>query len=359
MKTYLVGGAVRDIAMGLEPKDRDYVVVGETVEAMLARGFRQVGKDFPVFHHPETGDEYALARVERKCGAGHTGFTVSTRGVSLEEDLSRRDLTINSMAMDADGRIVDPYQGQRDLKERVFRHTSAAFSEDPLRILRIARFLARLGPQWSVAPETLDLIEQMLSQNALDELPFERFWKELERGLMEPYPELMFGFMHEYQLFSRVEKLRPLEARPQAEAEPLLRLAAAAGQSAAVRFAVACNCRADERERPQALPVEFWHIARAAQTVDALPVRKFSSATANEKLRVVQALDAIRRPGRCAEVLAALQLAGAFDEEGIHRAILALKAIDNQALAAGCKTGAEVGARLELERHRVLEVLFA
>ena len=358
MQTYLVGGAVRDLQMGLEPKDRDYVVVGGTAEAMLALGFRQQGKDFPVFVHPDTQEEHALARVERKTGSGHTGFAVSTANVTLEEDLFRRDLTINSMAMTGEGVIVDPFGGQRDLANRVLRHTGPAFTEDPLRILRIARFLARLGPDWRVADETYGLVIAMVDDAALDELPFERFWKELERGLMEPYPDLMFRFMHGLNLFTRVAKLRPLGAQPGEAALERLRRAADAGLPATVRFATACTGSTVDQDRPQGLPVEFWDIARSAHAVSGLPVRQFRAAGADAQLSILGALDATRRPARCAEVLAALQVDGAFDESDIYQAVAALKAIDKRALAASCATGAEVGEKLELESRRVLREAF-
>ncbi|KWU24786.1 hypothetical protein [Burkholderia cenocepacia] len=363
MQIYQVGGAVRDLSMGLEPKDRDYVVVGSTASAMLAQGFRQVGKDFPVFLHPETSDEYALARVERKTAAGHKGFTVSTQDVTLEEDLSRRDLTVNSMAMDEDGRIIDPFGGLGDMKERILRHTSPAFSEDPLRILRIARFLARFGPQWRVADETVLLVRDMMDKGVLDELPFERIWKELERGVTEPHPEMMFGFMHQFDIFGRVDQLKPLQTLSGPEVEGWLQRAAIRGESAAVRFALACPCSpvsaAPEKERPQALPVEFWHIARAAHAVSALPAREFAVAGVEAQIQILGALDAVRRPARCLEVLAVLQVVDPFDDDAIHRAVAALRAIDKRALAAGCKNGAEVGAKLDIEQRKVLRELFA
>lgn len=168
MNKFLVGGAVRDMLMGLEPKDKDYVVVGSSVEEMLAAGFEKVGADFPVFLHPETGDEYALARREKKTGTGYLGFT-SEFGVdvTLEEDLSRRDLSINSMALDDKGNLIDPFNGQEDLKNKVLRHTSNAFEEDPVRVLRLARFRARFGPDWTIAPETRELIASMAKRGIL------------------------------------------------------------------------------------------------------------------------------------------------------------------------------------------------
>ncbi len=185
---HLVGGAVRDRLLGLEQGDRDWVVTGATPEQMLDRGFRQVGKDFPVFLHPNTAEEYALARKERKVGAGYHGFEfVSDPGVTLEEDLSRRDLTINAMAMDQNGELIDPWGGQSDLKNCKLRHVSEAFAEDPVRILRVARFAARFEQQgFVVASQTLSLMEEMVSAGEVDALVAERVWQELEKSLRHP-----------------------------------------------------------------------------------------------------------------------------------------------------------------------------
>ena len=188
MKTYLVGGAVRDTLLGLEPKDKDYVIVGATpedVESLIAQGFQRVGADFPVFLHPETGDEYALARIERKVGAGYNGFEAFTSpDLTIEDDLRRRDLTINAMAMDLEtGELVDPFGGQEDLKNGVLRHVSEAFAEDPLRVLRVARFKARYG--FEIHHTTLALMAQLVSSGELDHLTRERVWVEIEKLLME------------------------------------------------------------------------------------------------------------------------------------------------------------------------------
>lgn len=193
MKIYVVGGAVRDRLLGLPPGDRDYVVVGSSPEDMLAAGYTPVGKDFPVFLHPKTHEEYALARTERKTGHGYHGFSVhAASDVTLEEDLARRDLTINAMAEDADGHVIDPYGGQQDLAARVLRHVSPAFAEDPVRILRLARFAARF-PQFSVAPETQALMQQMVRAGETKHLVAERVWQEVSRGLMAEQPERMFA----------------------------------------------------------------------------------------------------------------------------------------------------------------------
>ena len=195
METYLVGGAVRDILMGLVPKDLDYVVVGQTPEKILELGFSQVGADFPVFLHPVTGDEYALARTECKTDRGYGGFTCDWGRVSLEEDLSRRDLTINSIALKEDDTVVDPFNGRQDIRDKVLRHTSDAFSEDPVRVLRIARFLARFGEEWTVAPETYALC-QGVAWAEFEHLTPERVFKEMDKALSEPYPWLFFEFLH-------------------------------------------------------------------------------------------------------------------------------------------------------------------
>lgn len=198
MKVYAVGGAIRDTLMGLPIHDVDYVVVGSSVEEMIAKGFRPVGKDFPVFLHPETQAEYALARTERKTGVGYKGFHFyADPSVSLEQDLERRDLTINAMAQEVNedgqwvGPIIDPYNGQADLASRVFRHVSDAFAEDPLRLLRIARFSARF-PEFSIADETLSALQSIVRSGELDALSAERIWQELARGLLAHKPMHMF-----------------------------------------------------------------------------------------------------------------------------------------------------------------------
>jgi len=198
MDIYLVGGAVRDQLLDLPIKDRDWVVVGATPEAMLAQGFRQVGADFPVFLHPQTHEEYAMARTERKQGHGYHGFTVySSPDVTLEEDLKRRDLTINAMAQAEDGEIIDPFGGRQDLQDRLLRHVSEAFAEDPLRILRAARFAARFAPQgFTIHPDTLQLMQTMTDAGEVGHLVPERVWQELQRALHETSPVTFFEVLH-------------------------------------------------------------------------------------------------------------------------------------------------------------------
>ncbi len=199
MKIYLVGGAVRDELLGLDVTERDYVVVGSTPEAMLAQHFKPVGKDFPVFLHPKTKAEYALARTERKTSAGYTGFTFhAAPDVTLEQDLARRDLTINAMAEDEAGNIIDPYHGQEDLNQRILRHVSPAFVEDPVRILRLARFAARFHYlNFTIASETMDLMKTMVTNGEVNALVAERVWQEWQRALTEKDPEIFIQVLHE------------------------------------------------------------------------------------------------------------------------------------------------------------------
>src|SRR5438876_2450501 len=194
MQVYRVGGSVRDELLELPTADRDYVVVGSTPEEMIAQGFLPVGRDFPVFLHPQSREEYALARTERKSGRGHRGFTFhASPEVTLEEDLRRRDLTINAIARDEAGKLIDPYGGAADLRAGVLRHVSDAFGEDPLRVLRVARFAARFG--FHVAPETERLMRDMVASGELAELTPERVWRELAKGLMAPEPSRMFAVL--------------------------------------------------------------------------------------------------------------------------------------------------------------------
>jgi tRNA nucleotidyltransferase (CCA-adding enzyme) len=219
MKVYCVGGAVRDELLGLAVKDKDFVVVGGTLQAMLDKGYRPVGKDFPVFLHPKTHDEYALARTERKTAKGYKGFVVhASPEVTLEEDLARRDLTINAIAKDADGKLIDPFNGVADLKAKTLRHVSDAFSEDPVRILRAARFAARFT-EFTIAPETLKLMQQMVQNGEVNALVPERVWQELSKGLMEQKPSRMFevlracGALH--KILPELDKLWGVPQPPQ------------------------------------------------------------------------------------------------------------------------------------------------
>lgn len=202
MKIYEVGGCVRDKLLGLEPKDIDYVVVGSSTDEMTQLGYELVGKDFPVFIHPTNGCEYALARTERKVGAGYGGFETEVANVTLEEDLFRRDLTINAIAMDKEGNTIDPYNGKKDLQNKILRHVSTHFAEDPVRILRIARFSARYN--FEIADETYDLMKEMVVNGEFDHLTKERVWKELEKTLIEPHIENFFGALERINALGKI-----------------------------------------------------------------------------------------------------------------------------------------------------------
>jgi tRNA nucleotidyltransferase (CCA-adding enzyme) len=251
MDIYLVGGAVRDQLLGRPYSERDYVVVGATPDDLVGLGYRPVGKDFPVFLHPQTGEQYALARTERKTGPGYYGFeTRFSPDVTLEEDLARRDLTINAMARREDGTVVDPYGGQRDLAERLLRHVSPAFVEDPLRVLRVARFAARLAPlSFAVAPETHDLMRHIVASGELEALVPERVWVETERALGEDRPNTYFDVLRSCGalkvLFPEVDALFGVPQPPQWHPEidsgvhtmQALEVAAALSPATTVRFA--------------------------------------------------------------------------------------------------------------------------
>ncbi|WP_165740275.1 multifunctional CCA addition/repair protein [Pseudoalteromonas sp. Z1A6] len=207
-QVYLVGGAVRDKLLNIKSKDNDYVVIGETPKTMESLGFVPIGSDFPVYLHPKTKEEYALGRTERKSGKGYTGFVVdASPTVTLEEDLARRDLTINSMALDEHGNIIDPFNGQADLQNKTLRHTTEAFVEDPVRVLRIARFLARYGSDWRIHPSTYALMRELKNKGELNHLVPERVWLETEKALGEKHPELYFEALQGLGIFPELERM--------------------------------------------------------------------------------------------------------------------------------------------------------
>ncbi|WP_018078115.1 multifunctional CCA addition/repair protein [Thiobacillus denitrificans] len=341
MKAYIVGGAVRDRLLGLPLADRDYVVVGATPDDMIALGYQPVGKDFPVFLHPQTHEEYALARTERKSGRGYKGFKVyAAPDVTLEEDLRRRDLTINAMAEDAAGTLVDPYGGQDDLAARVFRHVSGTFAEDPVRILRVARFAARFT-DFAVAPETNVLMRQMVDNGEVDALVPERVWQEVARGLMEAQPSRMFQVLRDcgalVRLFPEIDRLfgvpQPPEHHPEVDTGVhVMRVvdwAARQGFSLPVRFAALTHDLGKGTTPPEQWPRHHGHEARSADLVRALSerirvpadCRELAVAVAREHGNVQRALelragtvvellervDAFRRPERFEEFLRACE----------------------------------------------------
>ncbi len=321
MKTYVVGGAVRDRLLGLPVSDRDHVVVGATPDDMVAQGFQPVGKDFPVFLHPRTHEEYALARTERKSGRGYKGFTVyAAPDVSLEADLLRRDLTINAMAEDEAGRLIDPYGGQRDLAAKIFRHVSDAFAEDPVRILRVARFAARFT-DFAVAPETHALMRQMVENGEVDALVPERVWQEVARGLMEAQPSRMFQVLRECgalaRLFPEINRLfgvpQPPEHHPEVDTGVHTMLvidwAARQGVSLPVRFAALTHDLGKGATARERWPAHLGHEAAGVELVRALcerlrvpaDCRDLGVAVAREHGRVHRAPEL--RPGTVVELL--------------------------------------------------------
>lgn len=281
MEIYTVGGAVRDELLGLPVKDRDYVVVGATPEEMVRQGYRPVGKDFPVFLHPETHEEYALARTERKTARGYKGFQVYTSpDVTLEQDLARRDLTLNAIAKDREGRLIDPYGGKRDLEAGILRHVGSAFIEDPVRILRVARFAARFG--FRIADETLVLMRSMVESGEIDALVPERAWLELSRGLMEAAPSRMLLALRECGALKRilpeVERLfgvpQPERWHPEIDCgiHTLLGLdfSAAQGYVLPVRFSVLVHDLGKGTTAQEEWPRHIAHEQRSAALVKPL-----------------------------------------------------------------------------------------
>lgn len=309
METYLVGGAVRDELLGLEVKDRDWVVVGATPEEMLKQGFKQVGADFPVFLHPDTREEYALARTERKAGRGYHGFTVySAPDVTLEDDLRRRDLTINAMAMSTSGELTDPFNGKADIRARLLRHVSGAFAEDPLRILRTARFAARLAPMgFRVADSTMELMRQMTASGEVDHLVPERVWQEIQRALHENDPATFFEVL---QGCDALSVLVPELSEPATLATALASLDCVSAISAdtATRFAALLSHLPEDQatQRAQALkaPNDCLDLARLTNRL-APQLRDESDAGITEQgiLTLLDEADAWRRPERFRRLL--------------------------------------------------------
>lgn len=338
MQAWIVGGAVRDALLGLPVHDRDWVVVGSTPEAMLAAGYRPVGQDFPVFLHPDTGEEYALARTERKSGRGYHGFTfLASPEVTLEEDLARRDLTINAIAQDPNsGALVDPYDGQGDLRRRVLRHVSPAFVEDPVRLLRVARLAARF-PDFSLAPETAALLAQMVGDGEVDHLVPERVWQELSRGLLASAPERMIELLRGCgALRVLLPELDALWGVPQPEQHHpevdtglhqllVLRAAADSGAPLAVRWACLMHDLGKGTTPPEQWPRHIGHEQRSvglarrvaerwkvpnqcrelAETVarEHGNIHRSSEFGADAVLRLIERCDGLRRPERFAQAL--------------------------------------------------------
>ncbi len=341
MKAYVVGGAVRDELLGLAVQDKDHVVVGATPEEMAAAGYKPVGKDFPVFLHPTTHEEYALARTERKSGRGYKGFTVyAAPDVTLEQDLARRDLTINAIAKADDGTLIDPFRGQQDVKDGVLRHVSEAFAEDPVRILRVARFAARFG--FRVAEETLALMKTMVASGETDHLVPERVWQEFAKGLAEPKPALMF------------EVLESCGLRPKLLPE-LKQLPKSFSGSLPVRFTVLCwpLQEADIKALCDRLkvPNEERELALLACRCQSF----LNASQPAEFLNLFKRADAFRRPERFAAFLETASLAQpGFDSEKIDRALKAAAAVDAGAIASRASAPAEIPALLDKAREQAI-----
>ena len=398
MKTYLVGGAVRDALMGVSGSDRDWVVVGGTPEALVAQGYQPVGKDFPVFLHPDTHEEYALARTERKTARGYHGFSVyAAPDVTLEQDLARRDLTINAIAQDEHGQRTDPYGGERDIAAQVLRHVTEAFREDPVRILRVARFAARF-PDFTVAPETVALMREMVADGEVDALVSERVWQELSRGLMGTKPSRMLQVLRDcgalQRLLPEVNKLygvpQRAEYHPEIDTgihlEMVLDASARMNAPLEVRFACLCHDLGKGTTPADVLPrhigheqrsekltrnlCERWRVPVACKELAELVAREHGnihqsgSFGAEAVLRLLVRCDALRRPERFLLALQACECdargrLGKEDEAYTQGPRLArlLKAaqsvnsaaVSTQALAEGLK-GPAVGARLDAAR---------
>lgn len=399
MQTYIVGGAVRDELLGRPNADRDYVVVGATPEAMLAQGFRPVGKDFPVFLHPETHEEYALARTERKTGRGYHGFAFcAAPDVTLEDDLARRDLTINAMAKAADGRLIDPFDGQRDLQARVLRHVGPAFAEDPVRILRLARFAARFS-DFSVAPETLALMRGMVADGEVDHLVAERVWQELAKGLMEDKPSRMIEVLRDCgalaRLLPEVDKLFgvPQRADYHPEVDTGIHTLMVVDQSARrgfvlpVRFSALTHDLGKAETPADILPRHLGHEERSVRLTEQLCARlrvpndcrdlallmaryhgnvhRAGDLKASTLVTLFEKTDALRRPERFRQLLEAClcDYTGrlgwedrAYDSpQRLLAALAAVNAVPAGEIAAACSDKGKIPERIHAARVRAVK----
>ena len=402
MKVYLVGGAVRDQLLGLPVKDKDWTVVGGSPDELLAAGYKMVGRDFPVFIHPQTGEEYALARTERKTAPGYAGFSFhAAPDVTLEQDLARRDLTINALAQDEQGHIVDPYRGQQDLAARLLRHVSPAFAEDPVRILRLARFAARFG-DFSVADETMALCRDMVASGEVDALVPERVRQELSRGLMEARPPRMFEVLRGCgalaRLLPEVDRLwgvpQPAAHHPEVDTGVhlmmVLQMSAHLQANLPVRFACLCHDLGKGTTPPDQWPRHLAHEQRSVKLLRTLcerlrvPVdcRELAEVVAGEHgnvhrsgelnaaavLRLLERCDALRRPERFADALLACECdargrLGLEDSpypqrDRLQRALNLALAVDTTDIAAEAASrglsGPKIGEAIRTARARAI-----
>lgn len=386
MQIYQVGGAVRDSLLGLPVKDRDYVVVGATPDQMVAAGYRPVGKDFPVFLHPQTQQEYALARTERKTAKGYKGFSVyADPKVTLEEDLARRDFTINAIAQAEDGSLIDPFHGQNDIQKKTLRHVTEAFSEDPVRILRAGRFLARFT-DFNVAPETLALMRSMVAAGEVDALVPERVWQEIAKGLMEKQPSRMFEMLRDcgalQVILPELERLWgvPQTATYHPEVDTgihvmmVIDYAARQDYSLPVRFAALTHDLGKGTTPADVLPRHIGHELRSVDLIRevvarlrvpndckdlALVVAKFHGKLhaarqmkASTLLQFLEELDAFRQRGRFEDFLLAcecdsrgrlgLENCPLDDAKHLSAALQAAVTVDAGAIAKSCSSAADI-----------------
>ncbi|MDE2599567.1 MAG: multifunctional CCA addition/repair protein [Rhodocyclaceae bacterium] len=398
MKIYAVGGAIRDELMGLPVRDRDWVVVGATPGDMVRQGYRPVGRDFPVFLHPETHEEYALARTERKTAPGYGGFVFHTDpGVTLEEDLRRRDLTINAIARSRDGELIDPHKGRADIEARVLRHVSPAFAEDPVRILRVARFAARFG-DFSVAPETLALMREMVDNGEVDALVSERVWLELAKGLLEDRPSRMLAVLHECgalaRLLPEVDALYGVPQRadyhPEVDTgihnEMVVDMAARLDASLPVRFAAMTHDLGKGVTPADILPSHRGHEAHSVRLLEPLCARLRVPSECRElavlvaryhgdihraaelrpetMVKIIETADGIRRPDRFLQALLACECdargrTGHEDDEypqaqRFLAALTAMRAVDAGAIAKSCDDAAQIPQRVHEARVKAV-----
>jgi tRNA nucleotidyltransferase (CCA-adding enzyme) len=403
VKVYRVGGSVRDELLGLPVTDHDYVVVGSSADEMERLGFRPVGKDFPVFLHPESHEEYALARTERKTARGYRGFTIhADADVTLEQDLARRDLTINAIARDEHGTLIDPHGGVKDLRARILRHVSPAFAEDPVRILRVARFAARFG--FAIAPETLELMRAMVRNGEVDHLVPERVWQELARGLMEPQPALMIETLRACGALARIlPEVDALFGVPQPPAHHpeidtglhillVLDYAASRGLPLPVRFAALTHDLGKGTTPPEEWPSHIAHEARGVELLEDIcrrlrvpvecrelailvarhhgEVHKAAELKPSTLVKLLEKTDAFRRPERFELLLDAC----ACDFHGrtgfeqlpypqaplLRKALQAARAVDAGKIARGQSDPAKIAAAVHEARvHAVRHALSA
>lgn len=405
MQVYLVGGAVRDALLGLAVKERDWVVVGSTRDELLRLKYQEVGRDFPVFLHPHSHEEYALARLERKVAPGYRGFTVEFGPeVTLEEDLARRDLTINAIAQAEDGTLLDPFQGQRDLNDRVLRHVSAAFIEDPVRILRVARFAARFDSLgFRIAPETLDLMRAMSARGEVDALVAERVWQETEKALREPGASVFFRVLRECGalkiIFPEIDALFGVPQPPKWHPEidtgihtlMVLDQAVALSADPKVRFAALVHDLGKASTPPDEWPGHKGHEERSVALIEAMAkrlrlpndyrelavivaryhgnVHRIFELRARTILGILEKIDAFRRPERFSQALLACEAdsRGRLGLESrpypqrpyLQGARDAAAAIKPSAEDVAGHTGPQIAERLHARRLEAIEMLAA